>query len=104
MFSDDNSPSESDMRLAYAKLCGVLEERDKSLKEAEAKIAEMFKNGGYGYRAQHLEWLNKEVLRLGDMCRELSQNNEKLHSENMELSLNQKKKKKQNDTRNTSDL
>jgi hypothetical protein len=89
-----NSPSKSDMRLAYAKLCGILEEREKTLADKEAVIVEMMKNGGYGYRAQHIEFLNKEVLRLGGLCRELSQNNEKLNAENMELSLVQKKKKK----------
>jgi len=89
-----NSPSKSDMRLVHAKMCGILEEREKTIKDKDGVIADMQKNGGYGYRAQHIEFLNKEVLRLGDMCRELSRNNEKLHAENMELSLVQKKKKK----------
>jgi hypothetical protein len=88
------SPSKSDIRLAYAKLCGVLEEREKTIADKEATIVEMMKNGGYGYRAQHIEFLNKEVLRLGDLCRELSNNNEKLHQENMELTASSKKKKK----------
>jgi hypothetical protein len=89
-----NSPSKSDIKLAYAKLCGVLEEREKTIAVKEATIEEMMKNGGYGYRAQHIECLNKEVLRLGDLCRELSNNNEKLHQENMELTASLKKKKK----------
>lgn len=89
-----NSPSKSDMKLAYAKLCGILEEREKTIIDKEAMIAEMTKNGGYGYRAQHFEFLNKEVLRLGGLVRELSQNNEKLHKENMELTASLKKKKK----------
>jgi hypothetical protein len=87
-----NSPSKSDMQLAYAKLCGVLEEREKTIADKEATIVEMMKNGGYGYRAQHLEFLNKEVIRLGELCRELSNNNEKLHKENMELTAKKKKK------------
>jgi hypothetical protein len=82
------------MQLAYAKLCGVLEERENTIKDKDAVIMEMMKNGGYGYRAQHLEWLNKEVIRLGKLVQELCKNNEKLHEENMELSLVQKKKKK----------
>lgn len=64
---------------------GHLSERATQIKRLEEKLAGIEANGGYGYRQQHLEWLNKESLRLSHLVREYSENNEKLNAENLEL-------------------
>jgi hypothetical protein len=71
--------------MTVAEQRGHLAERATQIKRLEEKLAGIEANGGYGYRHQHLEWLNKETLRLSHMVRELSENNEKLNTANLEL-------------------
>jgi hypothetical protein len=81
------------LEMTVAEQRGHLAERATQIKRLEAKLEGIEANGGYGYRQQHFEWLNKETLRLSHMVRELSENNEKLNSENMELTEALKKAK-----------
>jgi hypothetical protein len=99
-FTDEGATSsEQDKNLLNAQLIiasqgQAIKDRDDRIKSLEKKAEEMNANGGYGYRAQHFEWLNKETLRLSHLVRELSQNNEKLNQHNMELEMQVKKPKK----------
>ena len=77
-----NRPDSRDVIIAEMR--GMLSEKSKIICDLESRL-EAVKNGNYGYRHQHIEWLNKEVLRLSGLCRELSQNNEKLNYSNMEF-------------------
>ena len=73
------------LELTVVEQRGHLSERATQIKRLEEKLAGIEANGGYGYRQQHLDWLNKETLRLSHMVREYAENNEKLNAENLEL-------------------
>ena len=88
----------SALELENAEQRGMIIEKDSLIAKLEEKLASIEANGGYGYRQQHFEWLNKESLRLSHLCREFSQNNEKLHAENMELTEALKKAKSRKKT------
>lgn len=100
---DEHSNDELKNRLRESEIIIVqqraaINEKQIQVSNLEKKLEDISVNGGYGYRAQHIEHLNKEVLRLGNLCRELSENNEKLNNENMKLEFGSRKsKKKKND-------
>ena len=92
LLSDENSLREPTaderyraLELTVVEQRGHLSERATQIKRLEEKLAGIEANGGYGYRQQHFEWLNKESLRLSHLVREYSENNEKLNAENLEL-------------------